>query len=56
MNFLTQLFQRRRMQRDLSEEIREHLEEKVEELVAGGMSRQDAEFAARREFGTCHAD
>ena len=52
MNFLTQLFQRRRLQQDLSDEIREHLEEKVEELVAGGMSRQDAEFAARREFGS----
>lgn len=52
MNFLTQLFQRRRLQQDLSDEIREHLEEKVEELVADGMSRQDAEFAARREFGS----
>ena len=52
MNFLTQLFQRRRLQQDLSDEIREHLEEKVEELVAGGMSRQDAEFAAHREFGS----
>ena len=52
MNFITQLFQRRRLQQDLSEEIREHLEEKVEELVEGGMSRQDAEFAARREFGS----
>ncbi len=51
MNFITQLFQRRRLQQDLSEEIREHLEEKVEELVEGGMARQDAEFAARREFG-----
>jgi hypothetical protein len=39
------------MYRELSEEIREHLEEKVEALVASGMSKQDAEAAARREFG-----
>jgi putative ABC transport system permease protein len=52
MNFLTQLFQRRRLQRDLSDEIRAHLEEKVEELVEGGMPREAAEFAARREFGS----
>jgi predicted permease len=36
---------------ELSEEIREHLEEKAEELVAGGMSREEAAYAARREFG-----
>jgi len=36
---------------DLSEEIQEHLEEKIEELVAGGMSRNEATYAARREFG-----
>ena len=36
---------------ELSEEIRAHLEEKVEELVAGGMGRKDAEAAARRELG-----
>jgi len=31
--------------------MQEHLEEKIEELVAGGMSRKDAAAAARREFG-----
>jgi len=35
---------------ELSEEIREHLEEKMEELVAGGLSRREAAAAARREF------
>src|SRR5262249_23974439 len=29
----------------------EHIEESVEELVAGGMAREEAEHAARREFG-----
>ena len=51
MNRLKQLFSRRRLYNDLSEEIQEHLEEKIEELVAGGMSRKEATYAARREFG-----
>ena len=51
MNWIKQLISRRRMYGDMSEEIRAHLEEKVEELVADGMPRKDAEAAARREFG-----
>ncbi len=51
MNWVKQLFSRRRLYGDLSEEIQEHLEEKIEELVAGGMSRKEATYAARREFG-----
>jgi predicted permease len=51
MNWLIQLFSRRRMYGELSEEIREHLDEKTDELVAGGMSREEARYAARRVFG-----
>ncbi len=51
MNWLKQLFSRGRLYNDLSEEIREHLEEKIEELVATGMSRKEASAAACREFG-----
>jgi len=51
MMWLKQLFSRRRLYNDLSEEINEHLEEKIEELVATGMSRKEAAAAARREFG-----
>src|SRR5947209_16482764 len=51
MNWLRQLFLRGRLNRELSEEIQAHLEQKVEELVAGGMSREDATPSARREFG-----
>ena len=51
MNWLIQLFSRRRMYGELSEEIREHLDEKTDELVAGGMSREEATYAARRMFG-----
>ena len=51
MNWLKQLFSRRRLYGDLSAEIQAHLEEKMEELVGNGMSRKEAESAARREFG-----
>lgn len=51
MNWLRQLLSRRRIYRELSEEIQAHLDEKVEELVAEGMSREEAVFSARRDFG-----
>src|SRR5690242_4229656 len=51
MSWLRQLFSRRRMHKHLSEEIQEHLKEKIEELVAGGMPEEEARYAARREFG-----
>jgi predicted permease len=51
MNWLRQLFLRRRLYRELSEEIQAHLDEKVEGLVAEGMSREEAMWSARREFG-----
>src|SRR5215471_10055841 len=51
MNWIQQLFSRRRLYGDLSQEIREHLEEKIDELVESGMSREEAAYAARREFG-----
>lgn len=51
MNWLTQLLSRRRLYRELSEEIEAHLDERIEELTAEGMSREDARHAALREFG-----
>ncbi len=51
MNWLRQWFSRGRLNRELSEEIQAHLDEKVEELVADGMSRDEAMRSARREFG-----
>jgi predicted permease len=51
MMWLKRLFSRRRLYGDLSDEIREHLEEKIEELVADGMPRKEAAAAARRAFG-----
>lgn len=51
MGWFKQIFRRKHLYSDLSEEIQEHLEEKIEELVAAGMSRKEAVAAARREFG-----
>jgi predicted permease len=51
MSWLKQLFSRRKIYDDLSAEIEQHLAEKVEALMNEGMSRRDAEFAAKREFG-----
>src|SRR5271155_5124203 len=51
MNWLKQLFSRRRLYNDLSNEMQQHLEQKVEDLVSDGMSREEAAHAARREFG-----
>ncbi len=51
MTWLTALFSRRRLYSDLSAEMQEHLDEKINELVASGLSREEATRAARREFG-----
>jgi hypothetical protein len=51
VNWIKQLFSRRRLYNDLSEEIREHLREKIEELVASGTPGKEAAAAAHREFG-----
>jgi MacB-like periplasmic core domain len=51
MNWFRRTFRRQRLYSDLSEEIREHLSEKVEELVASGMARRDAESATKWSFG-----
>ena len=51
MRWLRHLFQRRQIYNDFAEEIRQHLAEKVEALMAEGMSREEAEYAARRKFG-----
>jgi hypothetical protein len=47
------IFARRRRYEDLSVSIQEHLDEKVEELIEDGLSREAAEQRARRAFGNC---
>ncbi|HEY4356621.1 MAG TPA: ABC transporter permease [Acidobacteriaceae bacterium] len=51
MKWFRQLIHRREIFSDLSEEIQQHLSEKTEALMAAGMSREQAEHAAKREFG-----
>jgi predicted permease len=51
MKWFRQRFSRRRRYDDLSVSIQEHLEEKIEELIDEGMSRDEAERTARRDFG-----
>ncbi len=51
MQGLKRLFGRGRRYEDLSVSIQEHIEERAEELIDEGMTRQQAEQTARREFG-----
>jgi hypothetical protein len=51
MFWIIQLSSPRRAYRDLSDELREHLLEKTEELIAKGRPPREAEEASRREFG-----
>jgi len=46
-----QLFSRRRRYDELSESIREHINEKIADLMDQGVTREQAERTARREFG-----
>src|ERR1035438_5416251 len=51
MGWLKQILSRRRRYSELAESIREHLEEKIEDLMEDGLSREEATRSARREFG-----
>ncbi|MDQ1453688.1 MAG: hypothetical protein QOK38_3554 [Acidobacteriaceae bacterium] len=51
MQWLTRLFSRHRRYDDLAVSIQEHLEERTEELMEDGLSREEAVRKARREFG-----
>ena len=51
MRIFQELFGRGRRYDDISVSIEAHLEEKIDELMEGGMPRSQAEKLARREFG-----
>src|SRR5581483_10914538 len=55
MGWFQQWFARKGILDEFSQEIRQHLDEKIDALVAGGMSRREAESCARREFGNVAA-
>jgi len=55
MSFLsrfTNVFRPARVERQLDEELAFHIEARIDDLVAGGMSRDAAEATARRQFGS----
>jgi hypothetical protein len=52
MSWLDRIFRRRHLYDDLAEEVREHVEEKTEQLMRlEGLSRAEARQAALRAFG-----
>ncbi|MFT4112538.1 ABC transporter permease [Silvibacterium sp.] len=52
MNIWGRIFGRKRMERELAEEMRLHVEERAEQLMRSeGLSREEAELRARRAFG-----
>src|SRR5580692_8861963 len=52
MDWIRQIFGRRKIYNDLSEEIRLHMEERTEQLMREGMSPKEAERQARVAFGS----
>ncbi len=48
---LKRLFQRRRLERELDAELRDHVERRVADLVGSGVTDADARRQARLEFG-----
>ncbi len=51
MEWQPNIFRRRKLYDDLSEEIRLHIEERAEQLIADGMSSEQAHREARKAFG-----
>ncbi|MGD0631402.1 MAG: ABC transporter permease [Terracidiphilus sp.] len=51
MNWIPNIFRRRKLYDDLSEEMRLHIEERIEQLMGEGMSRAEAGRQARKAFG-----
>ena len=51
MDWIPNIFRRRKLYDDLAEEMQLHLEERAERLMAEGMNPQEAQQAARRAFG-----
>jgi predicted permease len=51
MNPIARWFERRRVERELAVEMAAHLEERIEQLMDDGLSRQEARIRAHRQFG-----
>src|SRR2546430_14491962 len=48
---LRALFRRRNLEAEMVEEMRQHLERRIQEKIADGLTFDEAEYASRREFG-----
>jgi len=48
---ITSLFRSRRVDQDIEDELRSHLEMRSQDNLSSGMSKEDAELDARRRFG-----
>src|SRR5580704_8840700 len=48
---LRSLFRRKRVDAELSDEIRDHIDLRTQELLAKGIAPNEARYAALREFG-----
>jgi predicted permease len=51
LSWFNRLFARKRRYDDISVSIQEHIDERIDELMEEGMSRDEAERTARRDFG-----
>jgi predicted permease len=51
LSLFSRFFVRNRRYDDISVSIQEHIDERIDELMEEGMSRDEAEHAAHREFG-----
>src|SRR5260221_306633 len=45
------LFRKRRLDAEMDEEMRSHIELRTKQNIASGMSGEEARYAARRQFG-----
>src|ERR1051325_9398492 len=51
VSYIKALFRRDRIEDDLSEELRFHLENEIKQNIATGMTAAEAHYAALRSFG-----
>ena len=52
---LRSLFRRQRVEQDLDEELQYHLEQKIEEYIAQGLTPEQSRHAALRAMDGAHA-
>src|SRR5213080_1842721 len=48
---LRALFQKRKLDAEMDEEMRSHIEMQTQENIGAGMNREEARYAALRQFG-----